>query len=136
MSDQFIPPAAIEAARYALGCCYQPTEETFHDEHVPELNSMNERRWGADTWRAAVRQVLGDMVGLDAFKLPPWYPTFRFFKDTEHALPLAITADRYETLGTQDKCHIKPIYGHTLPRAVFYDCIREALDMEVKRSGL
>ncbi|AEY69539.1 hypothetical protein AH2_00029 [Burkholderia phage vB_BceS_AH2] len=139
MSEVFIPPEAIEAARYALGCVYEPSASNL-DDRIPSLNTAYERRFSPAVWRAAIKRVLDSgEVGnagrssLDDHRL---LPKMRFFRDVESGNPVAILASRVEDMTTEDRAYLREIEPSHLDQATVDRLISAAIDEEVRRSGL
>ena len=138
MSEVFIPPKAIEAARYALSCVYRPTASNL-DDRIPEMNTAYERRFGPVVWRAAINRVLAEKPvcdDADDWRRAPWMPEFVFFKDVETGLPSAMLASRAEDLTTEDRAYLRNIDPVSLPPATVKALVSAAIDEEVRRAGL
>jgi hypothetical protein len=125
MSEVFIPHEAIEAARYALGCVYEPTESNL-DDRIPALNSAYERRFGPAVWRAAIKRVLdsGEVTQRHlTFDL-----SFTFFRDLETKHHGAMLTSEWERLGTEDRAYLKKIDPTTLDPSTRSILLARALD--------
>lgn len=135
MSEVFIPPEAIEAARYALGCVYEPTESNVPDR-LPSMNTAYERRFSPAVWRAAIKRVLDSGEVGNAGRSNRLLPQMRFFRDSESGNPIAILASRVADMTTEDRAYLREIEPSYLDHATVDRLIRAAIDEEVRRAGL
>ena len=136
MSEVFIPPEAIEAARYALGCVYEPTESNVPDR-LPSMNTAYERRFSPSVWRAAIKRVLDSgEVGNAGRSSRRLCPEMRFFRDVESGNPIAILASRVADMTTEDRAYLREIEPSYLDHVTVDRLTRAAIDEEVRRAGL
>lgn len=126
--ELYVPPEALEAARYALSGCSFPGASAAR-------NSEYERQFPQQIWRAAIKRVL-ESGQLSSPETPAWVPTFRFFIDIESGLRLAILASRANLMTLEERAYLRSVEPASITEKARRELINKALDDEVRRAGL